>query len=110
MGPRDITAYCANIFSMDIQRYKDQIVEVCREFDVSKLSVFGSVARDEDGPKSDVDLLVTFKQPVGLTRLIRLEDRFTQIFGRRVDLGTENSLHPFIKNAVLKDSKIIYEG
>jgi predicted nucleotidyltransferase len=95
---------------MDIHRYKEQIVEVCREFDVSTLSVFGSVARGEDGPKSDVDLLVRFKKPVGLTRLIRLEDRFAQIFGRRVDLGTENSLHPLLKCSVQKDSTIIYEG
>ncbi len=101
---------CVNILAMNIGRYKDQIVEVCREFDVLTLSVFGSVARGEDGPKSDVDLLVKFKRPVGLTRLIRLEDRFAQIFGRRVDLGTENSLHPLLRNSVLRDSKVIYEG
>lgn len=95
---------------MDIERFKDQIAVACREFDVSTLAVFGSVARGDDGPKSDVDLLVRFKKPIGLTRLIKLEDRFAQIFGRRVDLGTENSLHPLIKTNVLKESKLIYEG
>jgi len=95
---------------MEIERFKDQIAVACREFDVSSLAVFGSVARGDDSPKSDVDLLVRFKKPVGLTRLIKLEDRFAQILGRRVDLGTENSLHPLIKNTVMKESKLIYEG
>ncbi len=95
---------------MNINRYKDQIIEVCREFDVSTLSVFGSEARGDDRPKSDVNLLVKFKRTVGLTRLIRLEDRFSLIFGRRVDLGTENSLHPLLKMNILNDSRIVYES
>ncbi len=95
---------------MEIERFKDELAAACRDFEVSRLAVFGSVARGDDGPQSDVDLLVRFAKPVGLTRLIKLEDRLAQILGRPVDLGTENSLHPLIKSNVLKESKLIYES
>ena len=94
---------------MEIDRFRDQIAEICREFDVSSLALFGSFARGDFGPKSDVDLLVKFKRPVGLVEFIRLEDRFASVFGRPVDLGTEKGLHPLIRRGVLQDLKIIYE-
>lgn len=94
---------------MEIDRFQEQIAEICREFDVSTLGVFGSFARGDFGPKSDVDLLVKFRKPVGLVKLIRIEDRFESVFGRPVDLGTEKSLHPVIKPSVLEGLKLIYD-
>ncbi|MEJ7847469.1 MAG: nucleotidyltransferase domain-containing protein [Pyrinomonadaceae bacterium] len=61
-----------------------------------------SVARGEDGEGSDFDLLVRFKKPVVLIELIRIEDRFEAAFGRQVDLGTEGSLHPLIRDNVME--------
>lgn len=74
------------------------------------LWVFGSVARDEDRPESDIDLLVRFKKPIGLLELIRLEDRFEEVLGRSVDLGVEGSLHPLVQAEAMKDVKILYES
>lgn len=71
--------------------------------------VFGSVARKEAKLSSDVDILVKFSKPVSLLDLIRLENLISKKIGRKVDLVTEESLNPLIKNNVLRDLKPIYE-
>lgn len=95
---------------MDLKPFLAQLQKVCRDHNVAMLGVFGSVARGEDTPESDIDLLVELKRPVGLIKLIQLEDRFVKVLGRRVDLGTESSLHPLIRDAVMQDLKILYES
>jgi uncharacterized protein len=92
---------------MDLAKLKDQIHSICDESGIAMLGVFGSVARGEDRPESDIDLIVRFKRPVGLIDLIRLEDRFEKTIGRKVDLGVEGSLHPLITGRVMKDVKIL---
>ena len=94
---------------MDFNRFKNEIDAICSDSGVVRLAVFGSVARGNDRPDSDVDLLVEFKGPVGLPGLLKLERRFESAFGRRVDLGTESSLHPLIKSQVRRELKILYE-
>lgn len=95
---------------MDLNKLKNKIRNICEESDLEMLGVFGSVARGDDRPDSDVDIIVRFKNPVGLLAMIRLEDRLRESIGRPVDLGTENSLHPLIRANVLNDLKILYEG
>ncbi len=58
-----------------------------KEFSVKSLTLFGSVARDEATPKSDVDLLVEFEKPVGLLTFIRLQRYLETILCCSVDLG-----------------------
>ncbi|MBX3289873.1 MAG: nucleotidyltransferase family protein [Acidobacteria bacterium] len=94
---------------MDLGDLKDKIRSICEDSGIAMLGVFGSVARGEDRPDSDVDILIRFAKPIGLVDLIRLEDRFERALGRRVDLGVEGSLHPLIKEQALKDLKILYE-
>jgi uncharacterized protein len=95
---------------MDLAGLKTRIYSICEESGIAMLWVFGSFARGEDRPESDVDLLVRFKVPVGLLELIRLEDRFEAVLGRKVDLGVEGSLHPLIQAEATKDLKIVYES
>lgn len=95
---------------MNLRKFQKQLDEICRENDVKTLGVFGSVARGEDTPESDVDLLVELSKPVGLVEFIRLEDEFVEALGRKVDLATEESLHPLIRRSVLADLKVVYEN
>ncbi|MDM7920815.1 MAG: nucleotidyltransferase family protein [Pyrinomonadaceae bacterium] len=95
---------------MDIAALKEKVRAICEESDLAMLGVFGSVARGDDRPDSDVDIIVRFRNPVGLLEMIRLEDRLRETIGRPVDLGTEGSLHPLIRKDVLNDLKILYEG
>ena len=70
---------------------------------VKSLTLFGSVARDEAGPDSDVDLLVEFNQDVGLFEFIELRLYLQDILGYSVDLGTQNALKEHLREPVLKD-------
>ncbi|MGE3466969.1 MAG: nucleotidyltransferase family protein [Pyrinomonadaceae bacterium] len=94
---------------MNLEPVMDRLRAACRVKDVAMLGVFGSVARGEDSPNSDVDLLVRLSKPVGFVEFIALEDTFKEILGRNVDLATESSLHPLIRKNVLADLQIIYE-
>lgn len=74
-------------------------------FGVSSLALFGSVARDEAQPASDVDLLVDFSEPVGLFHLFRLQHYLEELLGvERVDLVTRAGLKPRIKRRVLAEA------
>jgi predicted nucleotidyltransferase len=66
--------------------------DIRERFGVSNLLVFGSVARGEAGPDSDVDVLVDFGGPATLLAIIGLADYLEELLGRRVDLVTRNSL------------------
>ena len=67
---------------------------VCEEHDVLRLQIFGSVARGEERPDSDLDLIVDFENPIGFLALLRLERSLAELFGRPVDLVTEPGLSP----------------
>jgi len=67
-----------------LRRHRD---ELTRDWGVSSLALFGSIARDEATPNSDVDLLVEFDRPISLFDLFRLEDRLSALLGgANVDL------------------------
>ena len=72
--------------------------------DVKSLALFGSLARGEVGPESDVDLLVEFSQPVGLFEFIRLKQALEQILEREVDLVTPDALRESMRAEILEEA------
>ena len=74
------------------------------EFAVKSLALFGSVARDEARPESDVDLLVEFSRPTGYFGLVRLELYLQELLGQDVDLGTPGSLRPRMLERVQREA------
>lgn len=95
---------------MELATLKQKLRPLCIASNVKRLSVFGSVARGDEHPASDVDLIVQFRNPIGMFELMDFEEQVKDLLARPVDLGTEASLHPLIRENVNKDSKIIYEG
>ena len=95
---------------MELAILKQKLRPLCIETGIDRLGVFGSVARGEDTASSDIDLIARFRNPIGLMDLIGIEIQMKELLGRNVDLGTEASLHPLIKDNVQKDLTIIYEG
>jgi len=77
--------------------------EKLKDFRVKSLDLFGSVARDEARPDSDVDLLVEFDRPVGLFTFLRLQRYLETILDCSVDLGTTDSLKDYLREPVLKE-------
>lgn len=71
---------------------------------LADLAVFGSVARDEARPESDVDFLLAFARPSGLLDLVRFKLLFEDLLGRRVDVVTPLGLKPTLREEVLQDA------
>ncbi|HCQ13653.1 nucleotidyltransferase domain-containing protein, partial [Flavobacterium sp.] len=71
--------------------------------------LFGSVARNEETPSSDIDILFLLKNPIGLFTLSDLQFELEQKLQKKVDLVSENGLNKFIKERVLNEVKYIYE-
>jgi uncharacterized protein len=84
--------------------------EICRRHDVARLRLFGSTARGEERPESDIDLLVDFVSPKGLFELLRLEHELESFFGRPVDLLTEEGLSPFLRAAIRASAVLLVDA
>jgi hypothetical protein len=76
---------------------------------VKEMAVFGSAARGDSGPDSDIDIMVELfaGSQLGLD-FFRMEEELTQVLGRRVDLGTKRSLRPRVRPFALRDARVIY--
>jgi hypothetical protein len=78
--------------------------ELHGEFPVERLSIFGSVARDEARVDSDVDLLVKFRVPVSLLEFARLRHRLESWLGQSVDLAEEEALDARHRERILREA------
>jgi predicted nucleotidyltransferase len=79
------------------------IAEFCRRNRIRRLSLFGSVLRDDFGPESDVDVLVEFEPGarVGFIGLAGMESELSDVLGRRADIRTPNDLSRYFRQEVL---------
>jgi hypothetical protein len=66
--------------------------------------VFGSVARDEAGPESDIDVLVTFDRPVDLFDVVELQDYLANALGCKVDIATPGGLRTEMREHILGEA------
>ena len=80
----------------------------CQENGIVFIALFGSFARGEENPDSDIDLMVRFSDTKSLFQIIEIKNKLTEIFGREVDLVTENSLSPYFKDKILDEMEEIY--
>jgi len=89
----------------EIQTKKPAIAAIANRYGVSKFKAFGSLVRLEDGDNSDVDLLVYWSNPEwDLIDLISVRHDLENLFGRKVDLLTENSLNKHIRQTIIATS------
>lgn len=89
---------------------KDEIAKFCRRNHICKLSLFGSVLRDDFRSDSDIDVLVEFEpgQVIGLFRLAGMELELSEIFGRQVDFRTPADLSRYFRQDVLNSAEVQY--
>lgn len=82
----------------------------CRAHEIRRLTLFGSVLRDDFGPDSDVDVLVEFKPGarVGFIRLGAMEVELSEILGRRADLRTTAELSRYFRDDVLAHAEVVH--
>src|SRR5947209_4896339 len=93
---------------------QEQIAAFCRKWQITEFALFGSVLRDDFGPESDVDVLVTFAPEArySLFDLVDMEQELQQIFGREVDLvekiAVERNENYIIRKHILRSLEPIY--
>ncbi len=89
---------------------KDKIANFCRENHIRKLSLFGSILREDFHPESDVDMLVEFEpgHRIGFIGLAGLELELSKMLGRKVDLRTPAELSRYFRDEVKKNAEVQY--
>ena len=95
---------------MTVDEIKEKTALVFRRHGVSYAALFGSAARGEDKPDSDVDILVRLGRPTGMVAYIQLIENLEESLHKPVDLVTEQSLNPRLQPYVERDLTVIYEG
>ena len=87
---------------------REKLAEFCRQNRIRKLSLFGSVLREDFASSSDVDVLVEFEPEakVGLLTFSRIERELSKLLGRKVDLNTEGFLSDYFKEDILKEAEV----
>ena len=87
-----------------------ELAAFCRRNRIRKLSLFGSILREDFRPDSDIDVLVEFKRghPVSLLRMAALERELSELLKRKVDLRTPAELSRYFRDEVLRTSEVQY--
>jgi len=84
------------------------IGKLVKKNNISYLALFGSFAREDAGPDSDVDMIVDFATRVSYFDLIRIEREFSTLLGRKVDLVTERSIKKNLRPFINEDKKVLF--
>ena len=93
-----------------IQEIGSKCTPLFKRYGVRRASVYGSVARGEARPDSDVDMIVSLEKPIGLYKFFEMQDALEELLGCKVDLATPDSINPHLARRIVNDIKPIYEG
>lgn len=87
-----------------------ELTKICRRYGVEFLGVFGSAAREESRPDSDIDVLVRFSPDshTSLMGMVRMEAELERMLDRKVDLVTEGFLSKYFRDEVLSETQPVY--
>ncbi len=94
-----------------VQLDRNSLAEFCRKWRIRELSLFGSALRDDFGPESDLDFLVSYEPEAGwdLFDLIAMKEELENRFGRRVDLVEKEALrNPWRRYEILRTREVLY--
>jgi len=107
-SPRGYVKIAKYIFTEDLMQrdeaiklLTDNLVELRSQYQVADLAIFGSVARNQASPGSDIDLLVDFVKTPGLLKYIELKNHLEQLLGVPVDLVTRKALKQQLRETIL---------
>lgn len=88
-----------------LRQQREALLAAAARHHASNVRVFGSVLRGEDGPDSDIDLLVDFAQEASLFDLLALQEEVTRLTGHRADIVTAESLSIFLRPRILASAQ-----
>lgn len=94
---------------MSHEEIETAVVSILGKYGARKIGMFGSYARGEEGPDSDLDLLVDFQDRKSLLTLVRIERELSENLGIKVDLLTEQAISPYLIDRIKSELKVIYQ-
>ena len=94
---------------MNITEIEQQIVALLKKYNPAKIIIFGSYAKGEERPGSDLDILVDFRERKSLLTLVRIERELSEALGIKVDLLTERSISPYLIDSIKSEMKVVYQ-
>ncbi|MEP7292927.1 MAG: nucleotidyltransferase family protein [Chloroflexota bacterium] len=97
--------------SVQIAIPEQVLAEFCRRYHIGRLSLFGSVLRDDFRADSDVDVLIEFEpgKTVDFFTFSDMQDELSTILGYEVDLNTPNFLSRYFRDQVIQQARVLYE-
>ena len=87
-----------------LNQLAEQAEEIRRRFSIKDLAIFGSVARDEAGVHSDVDMLVTFRGRADFDLFMNLKFYLEDLLDMQVDLVTQKALRPHLRTEIEREA------
>jgi len=95
--------------SVDFSAVRPRLRDLCEKYGIAELYVFGSVARGEDGPGSDVDFLYVLKpgSRIGL-EFYDFQHELEVLIGRKVDVVSKTGLHWVIRDRILREARVLH--
>ena len=90
---------------------QEAVAEFCKRRSVSEFAIFGSAARRELRPESDIDVMLTFTSEArwDLYDLVEMKDELKAIFGRDVDIVERGTIrNPFRRETIMRDLSVVY--
>ena len=95
--------------SENTKKIIEAITPILEKADVLRSDLFGSYARGEENKDSDIDILVEFKGRKSLFDLVDLQTELKDKLNRKVDVLTYRSIHPLLRDIIMKEHQVIYE-
>ncbi len=103
----DLLANTVRIITMNletIKQYRNDIINIAREYKADNIRVFGSVARGEATEKSDLDILIHTKQGCSLLDICKMENRLSDLLGIKVEIVTDEGIREELAPYILSEA------
>ncbi|MEO7274852.1 MAG: nucleotidyltransferase family protein [Vicinamibacterales bacterium] len=91
----------------DVEHHRDAILRIAAHHGARNVRLFGSAARGDHRPESDVDLLVEMESDRSLLDLVGLGQDLEELLHRRVDVLTDESLHPALRHRIASEARTL---